>query len=227
MKAKLQDIKENKTTAEERTYAKVAQRTVEAVKQIEQNTATENKISQALLIIIDAHIHNTITPGTYNQRINEVMKINDIPALKFPEPTNSTDLFSPDMIERSILKLKKTTKQTTFKKPEPRRETETESDSTQDDDILERHIQRETLAPTLASTHDIKVYADRTKVEKKDLTADQLHDYYNEGRIRLKIGSSSKISPDQLDYLILKRLLHEKHTHIKDRKSTRLNSSHL
>ena len=47
---------------------------------------------KALLFLMDAHMHNVIEPGTYNQRLNDTLKLNNIEPINLPPIQSSQQL---------------------------------------------------------------------------------------------------------------------------------------
>ena len=53
----------------------------------------------ALVIVMDAHVHNIIAPGTYNTRLNKTLKENNMLPIILPnEKTESQNLIHTNII---------------------------------------------------------------------------------------------------------------------------------
>ena len=52
----------------------------------------------ALIMVMVAHVHNIIQPGSYNTRLNEALKVNDIAPIKLPDNPSSDKLFRLNVV---------------------------------------------------------------------------------------------------------------------------------
>lgn len=102
LKEKREEKKQKKQTFEQenRTYCAVTKMSKELPKTIQNQTPPQtalhvhDKLSlQVLVIVIEAHLHNIVQPGSFNTRLNEILETNNLPRVNIPEPVHSEDIF--------------------------------------------------------------------------------------------------------------------------------------
>ena len=155
-KRKRLEATQGKLEKEELTYDKVAEQTIEKVtkqaQQIEQSKAIlEETGMRALIMVMDAHVHNIIQPGSYNNRLNETLKANNIAPIKLPNNPSSDKLFRHNVIGNTLMALRNIEREAGMLDAEFQRQTrddqETDMDildeQTEEEDILERHLEME------------------------------------------------------------------------------------
>ena len=103
IKRKRREEDEKKETTEERTYAKVAEKAIERVtekaKLIEETRNLNEGIGyKALIMVMDAHVHNLIQPGSYSNRLNELLKANGLEEINITTPPDSNKLLNQELI---------------------------------------------------------------------------------------------------------------------------------
>jgi hypothetical protein len=183
-KKEIMNRKKNERTDEtktqtEQTYATIVEKTIKKVtdhKVTESRQINEDSTMKTLLMIMDAHIANVLTPGTYNSHLNKTLKMNNLPAINFPEPTNSDRLLNKDKMHDLIYKtlednqakktLRTATKETPgpsyqTKRPEPLKRTTAElsddsnsdSDGSSDSNHMDIHDVPETPATEILTRH--------------------------------------------------------------------------
>lgn len=92
---KLDQQKHSTAGSNEKTYADIAKRTVEEMKQNEIKTniiLSEEKHSKILISIMHAHVLNLCNPGSYKTELNKMLLKNDLPAMWFPDDPDSSKL---------------------------------------------------------------------------------------------------------------------------------------
>lgn len=102
--------KENKKNEElnkaGNTYAQIVKETIKNVNSMKtaeemKETNTETGI-RAMIMVMDAHLHNLQEPGSYNDRLNATLKANNIKPIVFPKSTLSDKLFNHEFIGKSL-----------------------------------------------------------------------------------------------------------------------------
>lgn len=103
IKEKREEKKQSKKTFAEqnRTYCAVAKLSTEIPKAIKSQKPEQtvlqitNTMSQTIVVIIvEAHLHNMINPGTFNQRVNQLLHLNNLPQVNMPDNAPSSELFN-------------------------------------------------------------------------------------------------------------------------------------
>lgn len=92
---KISQQKQPMANSNEKTYADIARRTVEEMKQNENKTniiLSEQKHTKILISIMHAHVLNLCNPGTYKTELNKMLIKNDLPAMWFPDDPDSSKL---------------------------------------------------------------------------------------------------------------------------------------
>ena len=109
----------------------------------------------ALLMIMDAHVHNFMKPGTYNKRIQETLKLNEIKGIKLPETPDSSLLMKAlgnnEKVRQDIEREKKRLRSEEEQRPAEEEVGETE------DEILERHLRVEEEVVRNATTIGMEI----------------------------------------------------------------------
>ena len=79
----------------EKPWAEVVKKTTEASARKEE-AVTQQLVGEmglrALVMLMDAHVHNFIEPGSFNTRINQSLALNNITNLKLPDTPDSSKL---------------------------------------------------------------------------------------------------------------------------------------
>lgn len=94
IKEKLQKEKVEEEQKANTTYAKIVKETTSQLAQAKQAEKTHIHLKndtqvQIVICILHAHIKNLGTPGTYADELNDMLKANGLPQMKFPENPNS------------------------------------------------------------------------------------------------------------------------------------------
>ncbi|KAF2363816.1 hypothetical protein FHG87_005422 [Trinorchestia longiramus] len=137
IKNKTELLEEKAKEKQEPTYAKALEKTIrQEKKQAQRAKNTAEIISEsglaALIIILDAHVANIITPGSYNSHINKTLKRNNIQPIELETNPDSKELFNNDLLVHTI---------NVIRKLKMRSESDTSSESQdshlQDEDVEE------------------------------------------------------------------------------------------
>ena len=220
IKEKREQKEQKEREKQEETYAKVAEKTskktIEAMSQ--QNTEINQLIAEsgfrALVMVMDAHVYNMIQPGTYNNRLNEILKLNDIKAIKVPENPPSDILFKHIETDQTIKKIVETTR----KRKEPELTTTSELelsdiDLTDDEGILDEHIGKN-LEPKNAHEHKIDLIMNQQETKYESLSPKKVTQLFKAGKLKYNIRSSSEMSSELLETLIKKGKIKEMQNYI-------------
>lgn len=229
----IKKTKDNKKTEELKkagnTYAQIVKETIKNVNEMKQaeviqETTTETGM-RAMIMVMDAHLHNIVEPGTYSDRLNATLKANNIKPIVFPESTISDKLFNHELIGQSLnalhaleknRKKSSTTSSSSSSSDEEEEDSkDTSQEKTQEDDILERHDKVTTEEIRNATEYDIELIVPEGKLENKNVTAEDLKTMYGNGTLKFVMLPNSKFTADQLDYLILQGKIKEKYEKIK------------
>lgn len=217
--------KEEKKTAEKQktgsTYAEIVKETLKTVAEQKQSTEIKETTAEAglraMIIVMDAHLHNVITPGSYNARINAVMKENNIAPIKFPEIENSQELFNSDTLAKTMNALHSLRRKDsgTTSSSSSSTSSENEEINTQEEEILENHAKAVGDEIRPAADYQIEIVLPEGHVEKKNLTSTELRTMYREAKLKFMILSSSKFSAEQIIHLIMQGKISETEDRIK------------
>ena len=168
---------------------------------------------KALVIVMDAHVHNLIEPGLYNERLNAVLKRNGVEGIKWPEGApNSSVLVTSKLLDDSmkvregIYREKRKRKESTSEEEGEIVVEEMEQEPTQEEEILERHLSRETSSKD-ALDLGISFMTDAIVVEG-GIDAESVRDYFDLGKIKYKISQRSTIKPETVEQLIKEAKIH-------------------
>ena len=98
--------KEKEQEKQDQTYARVAAKTIEKIglqtKRAENTQTTIDRLGMtSMIMIMDAHIHNIIEPGSYRKRLNETLSKNGIEPIEFATP-DSEKLLTHQTIGETI-----------------------------------------------------------------------------------------------------------------------------
>jgi hypothetical protein len=225
IKEKLKKIEEDKLKNLGKTYAKVAEQVEKVVTLNESSRNTEEIMSEtgmrALMMILDAHVQNMIEPGTYNDHLNETMKMNGIKPIKFKTTPKSEKLFKHDIFGKTM-----TTLQDIQKKVNQRdEEEETDSDGsstsssssslsartviedearTETDDILTATELSIGEVPIRTFDHyDVEVFVKASAVKpERDLGPEEVKKLFEEHNLKFRIKKSSKCNRNQIEMFI-------------------------
>ncbi|KAF2345265.1 hypothetical protein FHG87_023979, partial [Trinorchestia longiramus] len=164
IKNKTKLLEEKAKEKQEQTYAKALEKTIrQEEKQAERakNTAeimTESGLA-ALIIILDAHVANIITPGSYNSHINKTLKRNNIQPIELETNPDSKELFNNDLLLHTI---------NVIRKLKMRSESDTSSESqdlhVQDEDVEEME---EEVMEASGGREEVQELAVKPKVSTK------------------------------------------------------------
>ena len=98
--------KQKEQDQKEQTYARVAEKTIEIIntqtkRTEETQTALESIGLTAVIMIMNAHIHNIIEPGSYSRRLNQTLTKNNIQPIELETP-ESKKLLDHQIIGETI-----------------------------------------------------------------------------------------------------------------------------
>lgn len=238
IKRKREEEDRQRKEKEELPLAKIVQKTAQEI-----GKKTEEKVMssvlgeaglRALIIVMDAHVHNILTPGSYNDRLNRTLKENNIDPINLPkdriesEKLIQTNIITEKLKEQfdsqqkeSSPKRKKSRGQDMEKemresvvrrKREEVRVEEMEEeeipeleDITEDEAILDMHLNREDTTAD-ASLYNIKIVTANQNLTKQN--PEQLKELYKQGKIKYNRTSKTKITNRIIEELILASKMH-------------------
>jgi hypothetical protein len=246
---KRKEVESEKVRREEATYAKVATSTaqtfsdkvVKTVTERVEEMKTRKDLTEALdgsgiramIIILDAHIQNLIEPGSYNSRINEVLKANNIPPIVFPPNPNSSKLLEHEAITHTITSLTELQKTMAGESEEEEMEVQeargaktkqkkkdkankrpiNDDDVTSDEEILTRHLTAENVTVRNASEYEIEIISLNTE-PRENLTSDAVKKKFENHSIKYKILNNSKVTVELFESLINQNKIKEHNSNI-------------
>ena len=203
---KRDETKRRETNKTEKTYAQIAERAVEKVteqaKQIKEGrNILEETGLRALVMVMDAHVHNIIEPGSYSKRLNLILKANNVAPINIPNNPQSDKLFQNNIIGKTLQQMKPKTQE------HQQMETEAESEQTEDENILDRHLQKDDI-PSIedvdvdeAKEYGVRLVALDGQVAKEDLNAAAVARYFKHDRIKYIIMNKD-VSVEMFETLI-------------------------
>lgn len=245
-KAVIRKKRENKEeiikSKEENTYARILAKTVHDAQQNRpgpDNIQTmQNTGIRAYIMLLDAHMQNMIKPGTYNSRLNETLKNNNIEPIKLPDNPNSNELFSNDNIGSTLMSLidiEKTVnsmqEQLQAKKTrtdgkrkllssEEIEEMDIFGEKGMDEEvgggtcILDKHIEREFENTREAEDLDLEIIV-QDQANRKDLNGKELKKLHSENKLKYVIQAGSIYSQESIDRLIFQEKVKEDRENIR------------
>ena len=144
--------------------------------------------------MMDAHLHNVIEPGTYSDRVKDTLKANNMPIINFPPIKSSAPLLKyVQGLETRVKKARQSERQES--------EPESEHDTSQEE-ILERHMDIESLPIRNIKEYDTEIYANKDTFKNTDLSPEYLAIQYKTGNIKVINKEHSKYTPDNIHHLI-------------------------
>ena len=206
IKRKRREEDEKKETTEERTYAKVAEKTIERVtekaKLIEETRNLNEGIGyKALIMVMDAHVHNLIQPGSYSNRLNELLKANGLEEINIPTPPDSNKLLNQELIGETLHEMRRHAKLQQISRIGEELEQESEKSSDEDSSLEEIDFSIRAEAVRDIDECGARLIALETEVRKNNLTPKNVAKLFKQGKIKYAMYSSL-VSTDRLESLI-------------------------
>ena len=186
---------------------------------------------RALIIIMDAHVHNIITPGSYHTRLSKTMQENNIPKINFPkENVNSMKLFDSHIIAEKLKKQYSEEQNSPKRKKSrgPEREEETREreeeemeegeivtgempdleEFSENEDILDQHMTREGIT-TDSTMLGIELITNKEfNKETKQIEPAEIKELYQKGKIKYIMNKDCKLSERNIENMILGQKIH-------------------
>ena len=199
LEEKKKTIEAKKLEKEQATYSQVVERTLEtATLQKTAEAISEDTSMRAMLMILDAHIHNIIEPGSYNVHLNKTLQLNNIKPIQFVTPTNSEKIVS----QKTLLETLKELTTTKLDGSDNQNEMEAEDQSTQEEEILERQIHRELGNVQDAQKYDTEIYISSNNIQTKDLAPTKLTEMHKKGKLKYRIKENSQYDTQDVEELL-------------------------
>ena len=223
MRIKLEKQEEDKKTKAESPYKRAVEKALANKPPVPDNDTN----LRAILMIIDAHAANIAKPGSYNDRLNATLKLNNIEPIKFPT-TNYSSTFLQKITNTTIAEITETPVSPEPQQQPPRiqlprenrsrsRESRTnrrDSDAlTTPDSILDSHIQF--IEPTMDTKQiGVKITANRNKVKQGHITGQQMRQHLAHGNIKIFRTQDCQHTDESIDKLIYDEKISAKHQDI-------------
>lgn len=167
LKQKREEKKKNQKTFEtqNKTYCAVAKMQADLPKEIQtqiQNQAPQqtvlhisDKLSlKVLVMIVEAHLFNMGNPGSFNNRLNQLLHLNNFPTIKLPNDAPSNEIFN--IINQSPIYATDGEEQEDIMSTESESESEDENDNDEDNENDTEQQTQQVVQPaqsTKTSTH--------------------------------------------------------------------------
>ena len=92
---KVQETRKKEQDKKYTTYVEIAKRAVQEAHRPESTVLnlSEPIHDKVMISMIHAHLHNIIAPGSYNEELRKMFKLNNLPEMIFPENPQSEKLF--------------------------------------------------------------------------------------------------------------------------------------
>ena len=211
IKQKRNQTKEKEQEKQEQTYARVAEKTIEKIglqtKRTDYAQTALDRIGlTSVIMIMDAHIHNIIEPGSYSKRLNQTLAKNGISSIQLETP-DSEKLLSHQVIGETIEAM--TERQEKLARLEKIGK-ELGNDTETSDEEIELELQSNVEIPAAskaAKEYKTKIFALATEVGKRDLTPSRLKQNYLKGTVKFQI-SDPNITVEQINSLIFEQKIH-------------------
>jgi Skp family chaperone for outer membrane proteins len=190
---------------------------------------------QAYIMIMDAHMHNMIEPGSYTKRLNETLTNNGYDSVILGDIPRSDKLFSCGDLGNTLVTLRKISKKAKETKKEKKRDLADEDTSsedsdgtlsgmedvqedtidTQDSEIISRHLEKEGLLEQSADELEVQIVVQDGINKHKDLTPRGIKQLYEKGQLKFIIRSNSTYTTELVQHLIDQEKLKESRENIK------------
>ena len=232
IKRKREEEERRKKEKEDLPLSKIVERTANEIGKKTEERVMSSVLGEAglraLIMVMDAHVHNIIEPGSYNNRLNQTLVENNIEPIKLPNnKLKSEKLMQANHITEKLkeqLDAQKTETSPKRKKSRGqdmeeeirRRDEERENewreeememedipeleDITEDEAILDMHLHREDT-PADASLYKIKMISQKPNLT--DQTPEQIKELYQQNKIKFNRTTETKISNRTIEELIL------------------------
>ena len=200
-------VKQKEQDQQEQTYARVAEKTIEKInKQTKRTEETQTALESigltAVIMIMDAHIHNIIEPGSYSSRLNQTLAKNNIQPIELETP-QSEKLLDHQIIGETIQAMsEREEKLDRLKKIGKHLGAESDSSDEESTDEMPH-------ASIEAKEFQTKIFALETKVPNRTLNPSSIKNYFKLGHIKYQIASPN-ISADHIESLINQEKLYSK-----------------
>ena len=148
-------------------------------------------------ILMDAHIHNVMHPGTYSERAKQGLIASGMPPVNLPPVTSMPLMKFVETIETNIKQARQ---------PDQQMTTDIEDTDAEQEDILVRHLEIGGR-PHNITDYKVNVYANKETFIPKDITPQELTTFYRAGKIKLTIEQSRQYKPEYIDNLLNKQRL--------------------
>ena len=190
---------------QELTYAKVAEKAFEKANQQTKNiestqTMLDNLGLRSIIMIMDAHIHNIIEPGSYNKRLNQTLENNNIQKVNLTTP-DSSKLLSHQIIGETIEAMARTEK---LEKLERIGKQLGDEDSSDESEMEEAQTEEEFVYDSSinpANKYSMKIFALESKVIKTSLSHKNLTYHFQAGNIKYQVTDPT-VSIQNIETLI-------------------------
>lgn len=194
---------EKREEKEKRPWAKIVEGVAAAtVEKKEDHTRKmlEGGGFRAMVMVMDAHAHNMIEPGSYERRLNEVLKMNGVEGIKFPKTSNSDRLVGK---AGEGAKEGKTRKKRVRSEEERMEEVIVEDtvEETDEETILDRHLRREESGVMDCDAAGIDMVT-TAEIGSNGMKAEVLREECQRGRVKFRIRPTSKWKKEQVDKLL-------------------------
>ena len=229
VRRKRREEEDKEKNKQEMTYARVAEKTIEKVNQNtkkteDTQTMLDNLGLRSIIMIMDAHIHNIIEPGSYNKRLNQTLENNNIQQVKLEEP-DSNKLLSHKIIGETIQTMCRREKLEKLERIGKQLEEEKEmsTDGHISDQESEEEEEQESDSEIAAyisgqckevTNYSMKIFALNTEVKKSPLSPKALTRNFKEGNIKYQVSDSS-VSIQVVETLIKDQKLYAQLDNIK------------
>lgn len=229
IKRKREEEDRRKKEKEELPLSKIVQKTAQEIGKKTEERVMSSVLGEAglraLIMIMDAHVHNIIEPGSYNSRLNKTLQENNIEPIKLPkEQIQSEKLMQTQIITEKLKeqydnqktespKRKKSRGQEMEREMRSVREEEEQDeeemdmedmpdleDITEDEAILDMHLNR-VDTPADASFYKIKIITHLSNLNNQ--SPKQVKELYQQGKIKYNRSKKTKISNKIIEELIL------------------------
>ncbi|KAF9756170.1 hypothetical protein NGRA_3295 [Nosema granulosis] len=194
-----------KRKKEESTYANIVQSTIKKVDQNKTTNAFQEALmasgTRAFIMVIDAHMHNIMEPGTYSSHLNKTLTNNGIVPIKMDDNPESLKLFRNENIAatmNALREIQREAKKDGKKRSQKSTSTDDSGDDegkiditidedTIEDDIIDRHMVRIEKEETTAEACNIEIIIIKGAIEPKDLKPQEVKQLFKEHKLKYRI----------------------------------------
>ena len=191
---------------EDMPWSKIVQKTAEVYeKRVEKSIRAEQAIGEiglkALVIVMDAHVHNLIEPGTYNERLNSVMSRNGLEPINLPEEIPNSKVLVTSKIMEDTMKVRDGIYKEKGKRKRTISDGNTRSNTMDTEQTTEDEPEEPSVNPINLRDMGVSIVT-ATDFQQEKLDGSEVKELFKRNLIKYRISHKSTITPEILELQI-------------------------